>query len=222
MAKKVVKKDSPEVDHLKEVHAKRIVSILSLSAVFGMGLWMILDPDGGKHSTVEKSTVYLIKEMWSFETGVIFITIAIFFIALTIRKMRMLSGKVWIKEDSGYFLFNKKERISGLSSLSDGNDLVVFNTINDEVYRFKNYYGNAKMNKYFKALIEPKFNCQDAFWRAREDGYNLYYKGKDLDNITSSRDANDLIITSEKLNKKFKLENYYNRKDNTIRMAEEV
>jgi hypothetical protein len=194
------------------------VAVFSLSAFLGIGIWMLLDPSGGKHSGYEKSTVYLIKEIWSFNTGVVICAISIFFLAKTILKIRMMKTFSWVKMDSGYYLMQDQVRISGLQSLYDGDDLIVFNPSVNEVYKFPKY-SKAKLNKYKKAEYDDRFNCMDAYWTADKDGYYLYYKGVRVENLTSEYRGDDLIATSSGLGKKFRLPNYKGNLDNRIRGA---
>lgn len=50
-----------------------------------------------------------------------------------------MSGFTWAKQSGGHYLYKNKEKISGLKSLSNGIDLVVFNPIENEVYTFVDY-----------------------------------------------------------------------------------
>ena len=197
---------------------QKYVSIMSLTAFLGIGIWMILEPSGMKHASVEKSTVYLMKEIWSFGTGITICVIAIFFLIKTILKIRIMKTFTWVRADSGYYLLRDQVRISGMQSLYDGDDLISFNPPLNEVYRFPKY-AKTKLGKYKKAKIDERFNCMDAFWSATDSGYFLYYKGIRVEDLTSEYRGDDLIATSTGSGKRFRLPNYKSSLDNKIRAA---
>ncbi len=212
------KNSTPKEKFFEDALIQKYVSTMSLTAFLGIGIWMLIDPSGMKHASIEKSTVYLMKEIWSFGTGVAICAIAIFFLIKTILKIRTMKTFTWVRADSGYYLLRDEVRISGMQSLYDGDDLISFNPPLNEVYRFPKY-AKTKLGKYRKAEIDERFNCVDAFWTASKDGFFLYYKGIRVEGLTSEYRGDDLIATSAALGKKFRLPNYQSGLDNKIRSA---
>ncbi|NOQ74057.1 MAG: hypothetical protein GQ574_18770 [Crocinitomix sp.] len=202
----------------EEAMAHKWIALISLGAFLGIGIWMLLVPNGLKHSGYEKSSVYLIKEIWSYETGIVICAISVFFLAKTILKIRLMKTFTWVKADSGYYMFRNSIRIAGLKAMYDADDLIVFNPPVNEVYKFPKY-GKTKLNKYRKVQLDNRFNCMDAFWNADSSGFYLFYKGVRLEKLTCEYRGDDLIASSVDLSKKFRLINYKNSLDNKIRSA---
>jgi hypothetical protein len=218
MEKKKYKDLDENEKWLHDAVGKKTLAVISLSAFFSIGIWMILVPEGMKHSSVERSTVYLMKEIWSFEAGLLILAITIPFIIKTILTINLMKGFVWVRQESGYYMFENKQRVSGLQSLYDGKDLIVFHPKKNEVYSFPNYT-KTKKDKFKKVVFENRFNCMDGFWSAAEDGFYLYYKGVRAENLTSEYKGDDLIVTAGDLGRKFRLKNYKSNLDNRIRKA---
>jgi hypothetical protein len=214
-------KNSADKDFFDESYAKKIISIISLSALMGIGIWMIAAPGGLEHSSVEKGSVYIMKEIWSFEAGLIMLAISVPFVILTLFRVLAMSKRAWYREDSGYFLFINKQRSSGNPSFYVGNDLMVFHQDSGNVYQLKNYQ-KAKHNKLFPATISKEFDTESAYWRADKSGFYLYSRGERLQNLTSKYDGDDLYVKSPDDRKSFKLPNYRNLLDNKIRKAESL
>ncbi len=212
---------SPEKNVFDEAYARKIISIISLSALAGLCIWMILDPSGVEHSSVEKGSVYIMKEIWSLEAGIILLAITTPFLVLSIFKVVNMSKNAWYKENSGYFLFVNKERSSGNHSTYEGKDLMVFHPDSGNVYRLKNYQ-NSKMNKFYSALPVKNLSCDKSYWQADNNGFHLFHKGRRLENMTSKYDGDDLYVKAPDARKSFKLPNYRNRLDNVLREAESL
>ena len=213
---------SPEVRHLKDELGKKWISVISICAFMALGVWMLLDPSSPKHASIEKGTVYILKEIWSWPAGLIIVGVCLPLLIRPIKKIQMLSGKVWIKADKGYYLFDKKERISGLNGMQNGQDLIVFLPNENTALNLKGYYISTPIMGYQKATPSSVINCQDAYWNADSTGYLVFYQGKHLADTSFEKQGNDLLVSSSELNKQFKLVNYQNLRDNVIRIAEEI
>lgn len=204
---------------LQDAIGRKWISVISLTAFLGIGIWMILVPEGLAHQSIEKTSVYLMKEIWSYETGLIIIGIAVIFLALTIIKIRTLSGFVWVKvEGGGHYLCQKLIRIPGLESLYDADDLIVFNPNQNEVYKFENY-AKTKPNKYRKVKFDDRFNALGSYWSADSEGYYLFDKGVRVKDLTSEYRGDDLIVTANSQGKRFRLSNYKKNANNRIHEA---
>lgn len=145
------KANDPDKKVFDEHFSRRIIYLISLGSLAGMGIWMILDPGGVEHSSIEKGTVYIFKELWSLEFGIIALTIATIELLLTIMKMITMSSSAWYRDESGYYLYVNKERSSGNHSTYQGKDLMVFHPDSSKVFKLKNYQ-KAKHNKFYKAI----------------------------------------------------------------------
>ena len=209
---------SEDVRHLKDELGKKWIAVISMSALLGLGVWMLLDPVSPGHSSIEKSTVYLLKEIWSFPAGLILTSIALVAIYYPVKRIIALSGKVWIKWDNGYYFFDRKVRKSGLNAMYDGAYLVVFYPEGNTTLLLTSY-DTAPIAQYQK-VKESAYNCNDAYWNADESGYLLFYKGKHLTDLSSEFRNDDLIVSADSHSVQFKLPNYRNLKDNKIRTAE--
>ncbi len=132
--------------------------------------------------------------------------------------MKVMKGFTWVKQQTGYYMFDNQQRVSDVTSLYDGNDLIVFNCKKQEVYRLANY-AKTKINRYKKVQFENEINCMDAYWSATQEGYYLYYKGVRQGNLTSEYKGDDLIVTANDIGKSFRLKNYKANLDNKIRIA---
>lgn len=201
--------------------ASKFIQLISMTAFTSVGVWMVLSPGGLEHSSVEKGSVYIFKEIWSLEAGIIILAIAIPFMVLTIMKYLNFRKNIWYKDNAGYYLYINKKRSSGNHSLYQGKTLLVFHPDSGNVYKLKNYE-KSKVGKFYTALPASDFSCDKVYWRAGKNGFNLFYKGRKLDNISSKYDQDDLFVKASDIRKNFKLTNYRNRQDNVIREAEEL
>lgn len=213
---------SPEVRHLKDEIGKKWISIISISAFMALGVWMLLDPSSPEHASIEKGTVYMLKEIWSLPAGIIIVGVSLPLLIRPLKRLRMLGGKVWIKVDGGYYLFDKKARVSGLGSMQNGQDLVVFLPGENTTLNLKGYYGSVPFSTYQKANQSTEFNCKEAYWNADDVGYLLFYQGKHLADTSFEKQGDGLLVSSAGLNKQFKLVNYQNLRDKIMRKAEEI
>lgn len=213
------KQNDPDKKIIDDAIAHKIIYIISLVAFAALGIWMILDPEGGEHSSYEKGSVYVMKEIWSLEAGVIILMLTFPFIALGILKVIGMKKHTWYKDSTGYYLYINKLRSSGNQSMYEGKDLLIFHPESQTVYKLKNYE-KAKPGKFYTASPYNKLDVNKAYWTATNDGYYLFYKGKRVENITSKYEGDDLYIKSPEIRKNFKLTNYKNSLDNKIREAE--
>ncbi|GEM_PF-5456575 len=209
---------SDDVRHLKDTLSNKWISIISLTAFFSLGVWMLIDPTSPEHQSVEKSTVYLLKEIWSYPTGIIIVAIAAPFMILRFRDVSMLSGPVWIRLENGYYFFDKKVRKSGLAGMYDGEDLVVFYPEGNRVICLKDYE-TAGIGVYRKASATDIANLSDAYWNADSSGFSVVHEGKFVANPEWEKRGDDLVVTSPETKKQFFLKDYANLKDNKLRKA---
>lgn len=200
----------------------KYVRLISFVSFFGLGLWMLLDPAKPEHRSVEKVTVALFKNLWGIPFGIICISIGtvglIYFIRLIVKFRK---GYTWIRLVNGYYFFEDRVRLSGLPSIYDKEDLLVFHPQGNKVFEFKNY-AKAELNKYQKAKLSTAYNNDETYWSADESGYTLIYKGESLANTTSEYRGDDLIVKSKDQHLSFLLKNYRNLKDGKIRTASRV
>lgn len=215
----MAKSSNPDKNIFDEAFARKIIALISLSAFAGLGLWMLLDPTGGEHSSIEKGSVYILKEIWSLEAGIIILALVIPFITMEVFKVINMRKHTWYRNESGYYLYLNKERTSGNHSIYQGNDLLIFHPDSRNVFRLKNYQ-KAKHNKFFNASPSKQFTCDKAYWQANDSGYYLFFDGKRLENMTSKYDGDDLYVKAQDVRRSFKLTNYRNSLDNVIREAE--
>lgn len=211
--------NDPDKKIIDEAIARKIISIISLVAFAGLGLWMILDPKGGEHSSIEKGSVYILKEIWSLEAGIFILLITIPFIVFTLLKVMGMRKHTWYKDSSGYYLYINKMRSSGNQSMYEGKNLLVFHPDSEKIYKLKNYE-KSKLGKFYIAAPYNKMDTNKAYWSANSEGYYLFYNGKRVQNITSKYEGDDLYVKSTDIRKSFKLPNYKNSLDSKIREAE--
>lgn len=195
------------------------VRIMTFSAFLGLGVWMLISPEKPEHRSIEKSTVYLLKEIWGLPLGIIFTIIGVVGIAFFINKMLKYNNYAFIRVDkNGFYLFHKKRRISGLASIYDGNDLVVFHKETGHVARLKNYL-QQPIQQYLKAFSEENLTMEGTYWSANQHGYNLIVKGESVLDSTSEYRGDDLVVSAPKLPYKLLFANYKNAKDDKVREA---
>lgn len=219
MARKNKTPESPEVATLKDRIAGIWISIISLTAFSLLGLWMLLDPSSPEHSSVEKGSVYVMKEIWSWQAGALICVVTLPLILKAYFKVRKFKGFIWTKVDNGFYFFDNKKRIAGLASIWDGEDLMIFYPEKNLTLNLHNYT-NSELYAYQKAIPNASYNCQDAYWNASSKGYYLFYEGKLLTNLTGEYQDSDFIVSAEGIKNKFKFANYNENLDGKTRKAD--
>lgn len=194
------------------------VRIIGFLAFLGLGVWMLIDPTPPRHQSVERATVALFKELWSMPFGVILVSVGLIGISYFMMQLIKLKKYVWIKLENGYYLFHKQRRVSGLKSMYNGNNLIVFYPEQSTVLEFKDYL-KSPFYTYQKASETNLFGNDNAYWMADNEGYVLIYKGKHLSNTSSEFRGDDLIVKCPDTFRTFHLKNYRNLKDGQIRQA---
>lgn len=196
------------------------IKIIRWSALMGIGIWMILVPEGITLGSTVRASVYLVSLIWSLPTGIIFIGLSLPFFIKVLLNIKVMKGFTWVKQPGGHYVYNEKERTTGLQYLSNGNDKIAFNPSQNEVYVMKGYK-KLGLNKYKKMLPNnTEFNCNDTYWAADSDGFSIVHKGLYVSNMTSEYKEDDLIVSAPDLAKKFRLKNYKSNWDNSIRRAD--
>ncbi|PLX07366.1 MAG: hypothetical protein C0596_10495 [Marinilabiliales bacterium] len=214
--KKVV---NPEIKILEDAIVNRYVRMISAVALFGIGIWMIIAPVKPDHASVEKGSVYLLKEIWSFEAGVVLIVIAIAATISIILKLRLLYNTNFLRTESGYYFFEGKKRRKGLPSIRDDEDLLVFDKEHKKVVKFPNYY-KTKYNKFKKVVPETKYNCEGPYWSGDSSGFTFFYKGKNYVDMEFEIRDNDLVVKLSNNEGRFYIKDYKLHKDNKVWPAE--
>jgi hypothetical protein len=177
---------------------------------------MVLSPEKPEHSYVEKSSVYLFKEMWGIPLGIILLSIGGIGVLYFLKQYYSLQKYAWVKLADGFYFFDNRKRISGVASMYKGNDLLMFYPQEDKVLVFKNYV-SSYYNKYQKAVETHEYNNSTVYWSATEKGYHIVYKGKFLSNFQSEWSGPDLKVELPDLHRKVILKDYKANSDGQIR-----
>jgi hypothetical protein len=214
--KKVV---DTEVKILEDAIVKMYAIMISAVALLGIGVWMLIAPNRPDHASVEKGTVYLLKEIWSFEAGAIFTVLAVVLAIYLILKLRLLYSSCFLRTDAGFYFFESKKRRRGLPSIRDNEDLILFDRENKRVAKFPMYY-KTKYNRFKKVVTETKFNCDGPYWSADSTGFTFFYKGKNYTEIEFELRDNDLVVILSNNEGRFYIKDYKLQKDNRVRLAE--
>lgn len=212
---KDLKQEEKEFVDFYQMKWVRIIGFLSF---LGLGTWMLIDPSKPEHRSIEKVTVSLFKDLWGVPFGVICVSIGLLGIGYFGYQLFKYKDYAWIRLETGYYLFYKQRRVSGLKSMYNGNDLVVFYPERSMVLEFKDYT-NTPLYNYQKAHQSQAFNNDMPYWMADAKGYVVIYKGKHLPNTTSEYRGDDLIVKCPDTHMTFYLKNYKNSKDGQIREA---
>ena len=176
MAKKKYKDMDVDEKFIHDAVGMKKVRIFSGVAALGLGVWMIITPEGLEHASTEKATVYLMKELWSPYLAAVLLLLGTYIVIKTIVAVKIMTGFTWVKQTGGHYVYNNKERVTGLKAISHGVNKIVFNSAQGEVYEFLNY-NKLGLNKYRKVNITDEFNCNDTYWNADSNGYSMVHKG---------------------------------------------
>ncbi len=66
---------TPEQKLYRDNRDRKILGIISLTAIILLGLWMVLDASVKKHARIEKATVALVKNIWGLEAGIVLLVL---------------------------------------------------------------------------------------------------------------------------------------------------
>lgn len=185
----------------------------------GIGIWMLLVPEGIELGSRVKATVYLVSLIWSLPTVIILRGLSLPFFIKVLLNIKIMKGFTWVKQPGGHYVYNQKERVSGLQYLTNGDDKVAFNPAQNEVYNMPKYM-KLGLDKYKKMLPNTFFNCNDTYWIADSEGFSMVNKGLYVTNMTSEYKGDYLIVSAPDLAKKFSLKDYRSNLDNNIRKAD--
>lgn len=216
--KKVV---DPEVKILEDAIINRYVRMISVVALLGLGIWMLIAPGKPDHASVEKGTVYILKEIWSFEAGVVLLVVAIAAAISIILKLRLLYDTNFLRTEQGYYFFENRKRRKGLPSIRDNEDLLVFDRDNNRVAKFPKYY-KTKYNKFKKVDFDTQYNCEGPYWSGDSSGFTFFYKGKNYVDMQFEMRDNDLVVTLSNNEGRFYIKDYKLHKDNKVRPVERL
>lgn len=134
------------------------------------------------------------------------------------RSAGTLSGGIfWRASETGFYLYEKGQEITGTTSVYAGNDVIAYQPGSNTTYLFRNY-AYSKDNKLRSG--EALSRISTIFWRATADGFWLYDKGVEITGTTSSYSGNDLIVYAS--GKNYLLRNYVNNQDNRLRQGERM
>lgn len=219
MAKKKYKEMNVDEKFIHDAIGMKKLRVFGAMAFLAFGVWMLLTPEGLEHAGREKGSVWIVKELWGPYFAAIIIAVASWVLIKSISAVKVMTGFTWVKQPGGHYLYKNREKISGLKSLSNGIDLVVFNPLKNEVYTFVNYR-KIGHDKYKKVKLNQEFNCNDTYWEADSEGYTILFKGEYVTNMTSDYRGNDLIVSAPDLAKIFKLKDYKSNLDSRIRKTE--
>lgn len=219
MAKIKYKNMNADQKFIHDAVSMKKVRILGSLMFLAAGIWMALTPEGMEHASREKATVWLLKELWSPYLAAVFILGSIWALYRAVTQLKIMTGFTWVKQPGGHYIYKNKERVLGLKSIANGNDKIIFNNENGEVYNFVNY-SNVGLNKFGVVKPNVDFNCNDTYWSADSKGYSMIHKGEYIENMSSEYKGNDLIVTAGELGKKFLLKNYKSNLDGGLRKAE--
>ena len=86
-----------DVRHLRDEIDRKWIGVISIAAFLAIGIWMLLDPQQPEHNEVEKTSVYLMKEIWSWQVGTGIALIAVPILIRNVIRLIRVKGKVWIK-----------------------------------------------------------------------------------------------------------------------------
>ena len=203
---------------LVDYYQMRFIRVISFFSFLALGVWMLISPEKPAHNSIEKSTLFLFKELWGIPFGVILLSIGFIGVVYFVKQIIGLRGFAWIKLSAGYYLFEAKKRISGLNSMYNEDDLIVFYPEKGLVLNLKGYT-KAAFNQYSSAKVSTTFNNDDIYWSADDKGYSIIYKGKSLLNTSSEWKGDDLLVKSPEKYISILLKDYKNSKDGKIRTA---
>lgn len=126
----------------------------------------------------------------------------------------------WRKTNEGsYYLYVKGENIQNRTNSGfAGNDLIVYDTLSNITYQFKNYVTEAGQLKLCPASV---LSYQDnAFWCKTAEGYWLISKGKGIQGHTTSKwEGEDLYVTDTETSITYILLDYTKTLENQVRVA---
>lgn len=203
---------------LQKAIAQFQIACFSASTLFGLGVWMLLDPSTPERRSIERGLESIFKELWGTTFGFVLLAIAIPLIGYCLYKAFALSKRVWIKSESGYYYYRNKKRVKGLPSIWDGKDLVLFDVSENEAVRLSKF--NAANPNEFLIPPQAKFlDCEKSYWSANEEGYTFIYKGRNDLKLRATKNGEDMLVHCDDENFVFKLPQYYALKDNKIREA---
>lgn len=212
-------KDLPEDEKgFVDYYQMRFIRVVSFSAFLAMGMWMLLSPEKPAHESVEKSSLYLFKELWGIPFGIILTLIGLIGVAYFVLQIVRLRKLAWVRIENGYYLFEEKKRISGLSSIATKEDMFVFYPEKQKVIALKKYY-QTYYNTYTPAQETQEYSNEEIYWNAHDNGYCIIYKGKSLLNTTYTWRGDDLLVKSEEKFLTLLLKDYKQSKDRKIRKA---
>lgn len=201
-----------------DYYQMRFIRLISFASFLGLGLWMLLSPEKPEHQSIEKSSLYLFKELWGIPFGIILLSIGVVGVAYFLYQIIGLKKFAWIKFTTGYYLFEEKKRLSGLNAIYHNDDLIVFYPEKNKVLNMASYT-KANYNEYKPAKLSKEFNNDEIYWSADENGYAIIYKGKSLLNTTSEWKGDDLLVKSQEKYISILLKDYKNSKESKIRTA---
>ena len=156
--------------------------------------------------------------MWGTPLGIVFTSIGFLGISYFLFTIYSLKKFAWIKFSNGYYLFEESCRISGLNSIYNQDDLLVFYPEKEKVIKMK-AYAKATLDEYRPAKVSSEFNNDEIYWNADESGYSIMYKGKSLLDTSSEYRGEDLLVKSPGKFVSFLLKNYKSSKDGKLRTA---
>ena len=127
---------------------------------------------------------------------------------------------LWKHGSSGFAFYHDGERVKGLRTVRDGDDLIVFYSKIDRIYRLVDFE-KLDDSTLRSAGIDHKFTENEALWKRNQSGFFFYYQGKRIKGLRTIFDGDDVVLFHPKAGKFYRLGNFENRQDSIVRPAEQ-
>lgn len=118
-----IQKEKQAVSTIKNQMVTHWVRLSGFVLLFGLGVCMILMEDGLEHLRREKATVWVVKEIWSWQVGVLLQVICLYYIYRIYGKIQWFKGWIVLNDINGFFLFHKGELVPSWENYSEGDTL---------------------------------------------------------------------------------------------------
>ncbi len=85
------------VAELKEKLGSKYIFVTASSALLCLAVWMLIDSEKPEHQPLEKASVALMKDIWSFEAGIVLTAVALVAIAWLISSIKKVRKEIALK-----------------------------------------------------------------------------------------------------------------------------